>query len=277
MTHDTSSWHELFIEPATENNLDLLLEMGVAGAELRDSKLRCWIDDQEINLKLFIKEISLLNLKCISNNKVEQRNWVSACQELWEDIIVGDWKIIPISEINLTPQLEKNVIPIIPGSGFGTGHHPTTKLMLNLMQQFATEAKLAGRILDIGTGSGILAIAAARGWGSQVLGVDIDQHAIRNAFSNCQANNLTDEICLIEGTADCVKDSFKLIFANLLSEILLDLVSWLAEHTEKNSLIFLSGILDSEVDMILDAYRDNWILEERLSLESWAALALRRK
>lgn len=163
-------------------------------------------------------------------------------------------------------------ISIDPGMAFGTGSHATTR---GVMQ--AVDALLGDRpplsVLDVGTGSGILAIAAAL-LGHPVIGVEIDEMAVRNARENVAANGVTVDLRV--GSAADVTGQFDLVIANIIAPILIEIAPAVMARVAGD--LLLSGVLDWQVDDVLAAYAPMRLIERTLVADAdspWTVLHLR--
>ena len=166
------------------------------------------------------------------------------------------------------------VIELDPGMAFGTGTHETTAMCVAMIEKHYH----GGEVLDVGTGSGILAIAAARLGAREVLGVDIDPMAVRVAQENVEKNGLSDRVTICEG--DLVKglDNVQCEFAvaNILAEVIMLLAAPLKSHLTENATFVCSGILrerEDEVTKVLTA--NGYQLFDRMEKGDWVALAAR--
>ena len=148
------------------------------------------------------------------------------------------------------------VIVVDPSTAFGTGEHATTRGALRLMQ-----AELVGgeRVLDVGAGSGILSIAAARLGAREVLGAEYDQDAMEPARENLERNGITAGVRLEQARVDADylarvrDDGFDLLVANVLSGILVPLLPAFAESVTRGGKVILGGILDTEVEAVTES------------------------
>jgi len=167
------------------------------------------------------------------------------------------------------------VLRLDPGLAFGSGHHATTWLCLKLL---ADLAPLATRILDVGFGSGILALAAAGLHpAAEVSGVDNDPETLAVAEANAALNGLAGRINFSCRSLDQLLPPFDLIAANLTLAPLLELAPILTGLAGPTSRLILSGLLDSQTSEAAWAYEAlGWTLEIRLEREEWAALVLNR-
>ena len=174
-------------------------------------------------------------------------------------------------------------IEIEAALAFGTGHHGTTRgclLALDRLCKLWHGGKAAPRILDLGTGSGVLAIAAARALHRRVLATDIDAAAVRVARANARLNGVGPLVTLATAagvTAPAIRAQapFDLVFANILLEPLQRLAAPLAKIVAPGGHVVLSGLLTAQTNAALAAYRA-FRLERRIVLDGWTTLVLKR-
>jgi len=167
---------------------------------------------------------------------------------------------------------------------FGTGHHGTTRgclVALDAICKFQGSRRTAmPRVLDLGTGTGVLAIAAARGLRQRVLATDIDAQAVRVARDNARLNRAAGlvRVCRANGLAARdlrVRAPFDLVFANILLGPLQKLAAPLRAIVAPRGRVVLSGLLKSQANAALAAYR-KFTLERRIDFDGWTTLVLRR-
>lgn len=184
-------------------------------------------------------------------------DWKEKYKEYFHTFEICDGIVIrpPWEDESCDNLLAKYVIVIDPGMAFGTGTHETTSMCINELRK---SIKAGDRILDIGTGSGILAIAAAMIGSDEVVAIELDSDAIESARNNIAENHCENKIELIhgnildEGIID-TDEKFQVIIANLTSGILCMLIPKMSEHLANGGHLILSGILDSEESKMVDA------------------------
>jgi ribosomal protein L11 methyltransferase len=137
---------------------------------------------------------------------------------------------------------------------FGTGHHPTTALCVETLEEILTSERV-DCILDVGTGSGILALAALRLGVPQAVGVDIDAQALQVAAENAHLNNLADRLQLVLGDPSIVEGHWPLVVANVLAAPLVDMAPVLVRRVGKRGRLILSGIPSSLASEVRQAYQ----------------------
>ena len=166
---------------------------------------------------------------------------------------------------------------------FGTGHHGTTKGCLLALERLLDEGFAPARIADIGCGTAVLAMAAARVWPDvTVLASDIDPVAVETAAANVIANGLAGRVVTLEAAGFDHKTlreggPYDLVFANILKQPLIQLAPDMARHVAPGGRIILSGILSHQGDEVIAAYQaQGFALEHRGDMGEWLALTLRR-
>jgi ribosomal protein L11 methyltransferase len=189
--------------------------------------------------------------------EIENRDWLEEWKKNWQPVEVGRFLIAPPwSEIE--PIHDRIVIRIEPGMAFGTGTHETTRLCLSAIEKYFG----GGSFLDVGTGTGILAIAAAKLFsGARIEACDTDLEAIAIARENATANNVLERIEFRAGTVDQSTASFDLVCANLTADVILALLPELLNVTCGR--LILSGILDTQIEAVSARLREcgvpeNW-------------------
>ena len=168
------------------------------------------------------------------------------------------------------------VIEIDPGMAFGTGTHETTSLSLKLMEK---HVKRGDRVLDVGTGSGILAIAAAKLGASDILGIDIDQDAVRVANENI-ANNIAPTSndanvrAVVGDLTEGIDFTADVVVANLLADLVMKLTSSVAKHMADDAIYITSGILVEKQKQVAECLTENnFTIIEILEDGEWCAIA----
>ena len=209
---------------------------------------------------------------------IQEQNWMEAWKKHYRPLPVGERLLI------LPVWMEKDAggripIHIDPGMAFGTGVHPSTQLSLQLLERYV---KRGDSVIDVGCGSGILAIASAKLGAARVVAVDIDAVALENARHNAELNESEIEIC--EGSVqELIDGKFALqqvdiVLANILAPVLVRLLDdGLARLLKPQAVLILSGILAEQESQLREAIVKTklHIVEER-RIEDWVALALRR-
>lgn len=184
-------------------------------------------------------------------------------------LVLPPWEPVP-------SQIDRIVIVINPSMAFGTGHHATTQGCLEAIEFLCATYGPPGRALDLGTGSGILAIALAK-FGTRVWATDIDPIALEEARKNIEVNQVTPLIHLTEVSLEDPPAPFPLVVANLFAATLATLAPRLESAVKSNGYLTLSGIqLDQEADVRAAYSSSRWSLMQRYTQEEWVTLIFQR-
>lgn len=163
---------------------------------------------------------------------------------------------------------------------FGTGHHGTTLGCLRAVDRLVDQGFTPGRVADVGCGTAVLAMAAARVWEGEIIASDIDPVAVEVAEANLAANGLTDRIEVIEAVGfdhGALKGPFDLVLANILKGPLIDLAPAMAAALATGGRAVLSGLLVEQADEVAAHYVENGFnLTHREDIGEWTALTLTR-
>jgi ribosomal protein L11 methyltransferase len=218
--------------------------------------------------------------RAITFDTVEARDWVKATLEELVPVHAGRFIVHGGHDRSRVPP-NKLGIEIEAALAFGTGHHGTTRGCLLLLDA-VLKAYRPRRVLDLGTGTGVLAIAAAKALQIKVLASDIDPLAVRVARDNVRLNgagDLVEAICATGLSAPhfAKRGPFDLVLANILANPLRQMATPMARHLAPSALVILSGLLPQQARSVIAAYRARGlVLERHLMIEGWSSLLLRR-
>ncbi|HWP45791.1 MAG TPA: 50S ribosomal protein L11 methyltransferase [Candidatus Limnocylindrales bacterium] len=211
--------------------------------------------------------------KTLQTRILREEDWESNWKKYFKPFPVGKRLVIKPSWESCETKPDQVVIDIDPGMAFGTGKHETTQLCLELLEESISPGI---RVLDIGTGSGILAIAAAKLGASRVLGVEIDPVTIQYARENLIKNAVQSKITLYLGSLESlgqVDEPFDLVLMNIRPRVILSLVEPLKKYLKPASLLILSGILQTEEQEFIEALKEkSLIIKEQKLKGEWIAL-----
>ncbi len=206
----------------------------------------------------------------ISKTVVEECDWNEEWKKSYTSFPVGDdFFVIPSWENPVVPY-DRLPIRIDPGQAFGTGTHETTQLMIEAMERWVEPDQL---ILDVGTGSGILAIAARLLGAKKVIACDVDPVAVQAAYANIERNG-EDGIWTFCGSLNAVdKDTVRLAMGNLTADLVVDLFPEFDRVLKRHGIAILSGILLDQADEIREIiWRLHFTIYEELTRGEWLAL-----
>jgi len=210
---------------------------------------------------------------------IEERNWAETWKTHYKPIPIGERLIILPAWID-SPDDSRIPIRIDPGMAFGTGTHPTTQLVLEMLEDYTPDE---GNVIDIGCGSGILSIVALKLGARLAVGVDIDPEAIPNARKNAKMNGVEYQTQFSVGSIDEVKsgvfevDHAHLVVANILAPILIRLLkAGLGDLIAPGGVLILSGIFDDQIDPMLEKITEYGLrVVDKRVIDDWVALAVK--
>jgi len=234
--------------------------------------IRQSLDHFLLDLKEIFPEVKSYSLLM---NKVENHDWSLSWRKFFKpDRITNRLTIIPAWEEKPT-QTTENIIWIDPGPAFGTGQHASTRLCLEAMERIPLKDDWS--MMDVGTGSGILAIYGIKLGAGRVVGIDIDPEAIRWAEKNITLNNLTENIELSLRSIETWEERFTMVVANLTRNVILELLPYLYRILVPGGWLILSGILKEQVKDITKALLDYQYVQNQLLFgEEWACLVAKK-
>ena len=209
---------------------------------------------------------------------VEDQDWNATWEASLQPVAAGPFVIAPSwtdAEAGPGgPHAGRTVLRSDPKMAFGTGYHESTRLVLRLLPDVVAPGT---RVLDVGTGTGVLAIAALALGASSALGVDIDPWSVTNGTENAALNGVADRFEVREGSLNVVPESgFDVVLANIIRSVLVPMLPDLATKTAPGGAVVLAGLLTAERDGVLDAARGAGLeLGAEQSENEWWACALR--
>ncbi len=213
---------------------------------------------------------------------VHEADWANAWKRHFPVLRVGERIVIRPTWRRYRPAPEDVILALDPGMAFGTGLHPTTRLCLAGIERWASEGLLAGadgraNLLDVGCGSGILAIAAAKLGAGEVVGIDTDPIAVEAATANVRRNHLLRRIRIRQGSLPSGAGPFGFVAANLIASLLVELADDLRAELVDGGRLLASGIfVDREGDVRSAFEACGLEVVDRLVEGDWIVLEARR-
>ena len=209
----------------------------------------------------------------VSYREVDEQNWAESWKAFFWPQKISDRIVVKPSWRDYRAEPGDLVIELDPGMAFGTGTHPTTALCMQLIE---SHLKHGDSFLDIGTGSGILMLAAAKLGAGRLCGGDRDATAVGIAAENLQRNGIDRRrVCLVQGLlAESFKGRFDVIAANILTHIIIDLLDDIPRLLKSDGVFICSGIIDPNRELVAGKMRDmGFDLVEIRQKEGWVAFA----
>jgi len=214
----------------------------------------------------------------LSAAEITDFGWAEKWKENFKPSRIGKRITVKPSWEPYSPSPEEVVVTIDPGQAFGTGTHETTQMCLQFLEEAFDGTPTPLRVLDVGTGTGILGIAAALLGAPLTLGIDVDPTGVEVAGENARVNGVEDRFHAATTPLSCVEGRYDLILANVLAEILSDLKQEIADRLEPGGKLILSGIISEKGDWVAKEYEAaGFRLAGRKEDGQWTALLLRRE
>lgn len=318
-------WHEITIyttEEATEALADYMHRMGAGGVSIeesgsldrpRDTSLGQWfeyplneIPEGEAELKAYFAEEgtdieqTLADVRSfvaslpsfgldagkaeISWRTVDEEDWANSWKQYYKPVRISERLTVKPTWEEYTASDEEIVIELDPGMAFGTGTHPTTLLCLRTLEKVIQPGD---EVIDVGTGSGILAIAAAKLGASRILALDLDPVAVSSTQENVKLNQLT-QITVAESDLLSVLDytdkdqlgvtlPVQLVVSNILAEIIVTFTEDVYKALQAGGRFIASGIITAKEQLVTDKLSETgFVIEARYQEEDWVALVARK-
>ena len=200
-------------------------------------------------------------------------DWINNWKKYFKPIPVGEKLLILPAWEEEPVENRRTVLKLEPGLAFGTGTHETTRLCVEMVEQFLHPGDA---LLDVGCGSGILSVAGLLLGASGAVGVDIDALAVKTAAENAAMNGVSDQFTALCGSlTDRVSGSFRIITANIVADVILVLLKDIKRFMEPDAVLILSGIIDTRENDVLRALDGNFSILKRQEENGWVALAVK--
>ena len=262
------------LQPWNEILMAELIQIGFDSFTEEHDGILGYIPEELYNEEL-LKELPLLNREEVSIQytfeKMPNINWNEEWEKNFSPINVED-KVLIRAEFHESDDNMHEII-IQPKMSFGTGHHPTTHLMIQQMLDMELKDK---KVLDMGCGTSVLAIYAKQKGAGETTAIDIDEWSVENSIENAARNNV--ELKISQGTADNLgSEKFDTILANINRNILISDIPTYVSVLNDGGQLLLSGLCFFDVDDILEVCTEqNLTLERKLQREEWVSLLLKK-
>ena len=258
----------------------LLWQFNISGIVEEDDSFRVFADESSGidadtisgKLKVLVDQ-KIISDFCLEENIIEDKNW----NEEWEKNVsvteVSDKIVIKPSFREYKKKPGQIVITIDPKMSFGTGSHQSTKLVLQLLEKYVRQGI---KVLDIGSGTGILSIAAVKLGATHAVAIDNDEWCYKNGIENCLLNDVNTNVEVLQGEIKSITENdFDLILANIQKNVLIDIAEEIRNRIKKGGLIILSGLLFTDEDILSKYLSLKFKMVEKKQMDEWIALVLR--
>ena len=246
-----------------------LADAGYEGFEEADNSLDAFINKRDFDKKL-LNEISFKYQTPFTSEKIAATNWNKIWESNFEPVIVEDYVAVR-ADFHKPITNTKFEIVITPKMSFGTGHHATTYMMIELMKEIDFINK---SVLDFGTGTGILAILAEKSGAKEVNAIDNDDWSIENAKENFQKNACM-KILLKKASDASSGKKFDIILANINKNVIIENFDKLKNELKRDGTLLLSGLLETDRDDIVTKAKELSLSEKKsLTRNNWIAIQL---
>ena len=314
-------WNRFTLKTKTEAEdivICTLAEVGIEGVEIQDKKplseedkaqmfvdimpegpeddgiayLNFYLDEDEDKEAVLakvrealdgLKEFMDIGDATIQESQTEDKDWINNWKEYFHQFYVDDILIVPSWEEVKEEDKDKMILHIDPGTAFGTGMHETTQLVIRQLKKYV---KKDTRLLDVGTGSGILGIVALKLGAEVGMGTDLDPCAVPAVTENKEANGIPDEKfhMLIGNIIDDKKvqdqvgyEAYDIAAANILADVLVPLTPVVVNHIKKGGYYITSGILDVKEEVVCEAVKEAGLtLVEVTRQGEWVCVTARK-
>ena len=255
--------------------------------DTEETKIMAYFSEEETNLpeKIAVIKEKIRNLTefglsigsgTVELSNVNQEDWESAWKQYFKPVHVTDRIVVKPEWEEYSPQEGEIVIEIDPGMAFGTGTHETTSMCIN---QIEKNLKAGDRVIDIGSGSGILSMAAVLLGAEKATGVDLDPVAVRVALENVELNNLQDKIEILHGNlTDVIREKADIVVANIMADIILILLEDVRAFIKDDGLFISSGIIQEKRAAVeARLLEKNFSIVEVETKGEWCAITAQKK
>lgn len=223
--------------------------------------------------------------RIISTSETEDKDWINNWKQYFKPFTVDDILIKPTWEEIPEADKDKLLIQIDPGTAFGTGQHETTQLCIRQLRKYMTPG---AKVLDVGTGSGILGITALKLGAGEVFGTDLDENAIVAVGENLESNGIsTEKFTVIQGNIiddeeiqqQAGLECYDIAVANILAPVIIMLQGEIAKHLKPGAVFITSGIINTKEEAVKEALASNPELEiiETTYQGEWVSITARKK
>jgi ribosomal protein L11 methyltransferase len=250
-----------------------MADLGYEGFEQEEGCLHAFAPEscfEEAELRALLARYGLT----FAIERIGEQNWNEIWEKSFQPVVVDDFCAVRASFHDPVRGVEHELI-ITPKMSFGTGHHATTWLMMQAMRHLDFRGR---RVLDLGTGTGILAILAERLGAAEVIAIDNDEWSIANALENAAANGCRRLQVQKREEVDGLKGPFGVILANINKHVILEQLTFLRQQLSPGGVVLLSGLLEDDFeDIENEAIRNGLAVSEKMTKAPWICMKTGRQ
>lgn len=280
----------LLIEDPTDiDNLDTiygeLIDEALENADRTRGSVSIFLPEAQVTPDLIAMIDGQLDAAQIAHETdligIREEDWRECWKQYYKPIAIGEHlTVVPVWEKDTYhPRSDEKIILMDPGVAFGSGTHETTRLCAALMERHLTHGM---RVLDVGTGSGILAIGAVLCGAKTVHAYDLDPVAVRIAGENAEVNGVADRV--VCGVSDLLADvdltesGYDLITANIVADIILRMAPDVTRYMKKGGILIVSGIIDRQAEQVRDALcAEGLVMIDSMTERDWNSMTFRKE
>jgi len=227
-----------------------------------------WLTKQDLGIDIGIAELKLSN--------VREEDWANNWKKYFKPKKIGKHLVVKPSWEEYNPSEGEVILELDPGMAFGTGTHETTILCVRALEDWITPDKI---LLDVGTGTGILAITGILLGAKSALAIDLDLDAVRIANENASRNKVTEKIDVVHGNLmDKVQGKFEVVVVNIIADVIIEITKGIREYLTDDGIFIASGIILDLIDDVEKAIkRAGLTIIEIKTMGEWAVVVSRNE
>ncbi|MFF2456661.1 50S ribosomal protein L11 methyltransferase [Peribacillus simplex] len=217
-----------------------------------------------------------LGKNVVSISEVNEEEWATAWKKYYNPVKISErFTIVPTWEDYTPVSSDELIIELDPGMAFGTGTHPTTVMCIQALERTVQPGDL---VVDVGTGSGVLSIAAALLDAKRIQSLDLDEVAVQSAKQNVELNKVQDKVSVSQGNLlDGVNEQADIVVANILAEVIMRFTDDVAKVVKPGGYFIASGIIQTKKQDVKEAIiASGFTVEETILMEDWVAIIAKR-
>ena len=206
---------------------------------------------------------------------LSEEDWANCWKKYYKPLKIGQHVVIVPMWENYDPKPDDVIVRMDPGMAFGTGTHETTALCAEFIEKYL---KIGVRALDVGTGSGILAILASKLGAKEVDALDIDENAVKVAADNCRQNNVDNVTCRQSDLIRSASGKYDFISANIVADIIIRMAENVGDYLADDGILIVSGIIETQAEQVETVFKGKgFYLVDKLDKNDWNAFVFKKE